>query len=58
MNVTKVCLENNSTVLILENVLPPELLQEALVFCDTFVAGDTDWAQPWESPREIGRAHV
>ena len=23
------------------------------MFCDTFVAGDTDWVQPWESPRAV-----
>ena len=53
MNITKVTLENNSTVLILENVLPPELLKEAQEFCNTFVQGDPDWKKPWDSPRAV-----
>jgi hypothetical protein len=43
MNITQVTLENSATVLILENVLPLNLLEQAQNFCDTFSVDNPDW---------------
>lgn len=43
MNITRVTLENSSTVLILENVLPAELLEQAHEFCNSFSADSPEW---------------